>query len=175
MGDLYEKIRKEPGEKGRPSLPLLIIGAVLLLSLMGLIIVRPIYEHRKFMGFLGSLSESTVSAAAEDSLRCEREGQPPLRLTLENTYAVYNKLLATGRGTRSRDIPQESGVLLDYGNGATLELWPRTFTGKGRTEGVFVRYTDPAGGVYAYYTNRTSYSNLLSVLTARDNPPWDGE
>ena len=176
MGDLYEKVRKEPaGKRRKLSLPLLITGAVLVLALMGLVIVRPIYEHRRFMGFLGALSESTVYAASHDSLRCEREGQPPLRITPENTYAVYNKILATGRGSRSRDIPQEPGILLDYGNGATLELWRRTFTGKGRTEGVFVRYTDPSGGVYAYHTNRASFSNMAGVLTQQDNPLWEGE
>ncbi|MBO4854536.1 MAG: hypothetical protein J5482_05320 [Oscillospiraceae bacterium] len=175
MSDLYDKVRRKPTEKRHvPSIPLLVTGAVLTLALIvGLIIVRPLYRHREFMRFLSDLSESTVYATVHNSLRCERDGQPPLRITVENAYAIYNKIAASGEGDLRRDVPDEGGILLRYGNGAMLELWQYTYTSGGRREGVLIRYTNPTGGQYIYCTNRSFYSNMSAVLTPKDNPLWE--
>ncbi|MBE6989482.1 MAG: hypothetical protein E7426_01885 [Ruminococcaceae bacterium] len=174
MSDMYEKVQKAGAhERRRPALWIIIVAAVAGLSVLAAIIIHPLYAHRRFMRYIGQLSEDTVYATEADCLRCELADGTALRLTVENAYAVYNKLMVSGRGTHSNDVPAEKGVLLDYGNGATLQLWPQTFTGKGRSEGVFVQYTDAAGESYSYRTNHVSYSNISAAISPQQNPPWE--
>ena len=174
MSDLYIKIHHdEQREKRHLPIPVIVAIALAALALIALLILRPTMSYRRYVAFLESLSADTTYAYANDSLRCERADQPPLRLTGENAYAVYNKLVAAGQGSFGGEAPEGGGVLLDYGNGATLELWPKTFSGSGRRDGLMVRYTDAEGKTTVVSTNRTAYSYFSVLFSPSHNPLWD--
>lgn len=174
MDALYDRVRRN-APRGKRPLPLSVVlgAAVLALLLIAAAIVHPMLQYRRYMAFISSLSEDTVYAAAHDCLRCDRPNQSPVRLTMDNAYAVYNKLLATGNGSEGGNVPESDGALLSYGNGATLELWPKTFSGGGRRDGLMVRYTGVDGNTFVYATNRTSFTYFTAVLTPSQNRLWE--
>lgn len=96
-----------------------------------------------------------------------------LRITQENGYALYGKLFNMG-AVFSRDVPKDGGIRLDYGDGAVMELWPyRLPAGSARSQGLFVRFRNPEGKVYSYYTDRDTFARVTECLSPEHNPAWD--
>lgn len=95
-----------------------------------------------------------------------------LRITQENGYALYRKLFNMN-ATFSRDVPKEDSLRLDYGDGAVLELWPYHLPdGSDRSEGIFVRFVNPEGKTYTYYTDRDTFARVTQCLSPENNPAW---
>lgn len=95
-----------------------------------------------------------------------------LRITQENGYALYRKLFNMNT-TFSRDVPKEDSLRLDYGDGAVLELWPYHLPDSSdRSEGIFVRFVNPEGKTYTYYTDRDTFARVTQCLSPENNPAW---
>ena len=55
-----------------------------------------------------------------------------------------------------------------------MELWPyRLPAGSARSQGLFVRFRNPEGRVYSYYTDRDTFARVTECLSPEHNPAWD--
>ena len=87
-------------------------------------------------------------------------------------FILYGKLFNMN-ATFSRDVPKEDSLRLDYGDGAVLELWPYHLPdGSDRSEGIFVRFVNPEGKTYTYYTDRDTFARVTQCLSPENNPAW---
>lgn len=70
--------------------------------------------------------------------------------------------------------PRAGASAVDYGDGAVMELWPyRLPAGSARSQGLFVRFRNPEGKVYSYYTDRDTFARVTECLSPEHNPAWD--
>ncbi len=172
---LYDAVRKEqPRRRFHPLWAAALVFAVALVTVLGLVISKPQRDHDRFVQCMSEISSSTSYALARKhtSLQAQVDGQS-LRITQENGYALYGKLFNMG-AVFSRDVPKGGGIRLDYGDGAVMELWPyRLPAGSARSQGLFVRFRNPEGKVYSYYTDRDTFARVTECLSSEHNPAWD--
>ena len=125
-----------------------------------------------YRNFIYALSDSTVYCYENNCLRAELEGDT-VRVTGENAYAVY--FLFTKKPGKPRVVaPQEDPhLILDYGDGATLECWSYKMEGSARrTYGIFWRFTSAEGKVFLFDTDDLSLSQIKSRVSLKKNAPW---
>ena len=172
---LYDAVRKEKSRRRfHPLWAAALVFAVALVTVLGLVISKPQRDHDRFVQCMSDISSSTTYAFSGKftSLRARVDGQD-LRITQENGYALYRKLFNMN-ATFSRDVPKEDSLRLDYGDGAVMELWPyRLPAGSARSQGLFVRFRNPEGKVYSYYTDRDTFARVTECLSPENNPAWD--
>ena len=178
---LYDAVRKEqPRRRFHPLWAAALVFAVALVTVLGLVIsvgiilLTVLLDHDRFVQCMSEISSSTSYALARKhtSLQAQVDGQS-LRITQENGYALYGKLFNMG-AVFSRDVPKGGGIRLDYGDGAVMELWPyRLPAGSARSQGLFVRFRNPEGKVYSYYTDRDTFARVTECLSPEHNPAWD--
>lgn len=171
---LYDAERKEQSRRRFHLLwAAALVFAVALVTVLGLVISKPQRDHDRFIRCMSEISSSTTYALARKhtSLQAQVDGQS-LRITQENGYALYGKLFNMN-ATFSRDVPKEDSLRLDYGDGAVLELWPYHLPdGSDRSEGIFVRFVNPEGKTYTYYTDRDTFARVTQCLSPENNPAW---
>lgn len=174
---LYDSVHKEkPRRRIHPLWVAALAFAAALVTVLGLTISKPQRDHDRFIRCMSAISTSTTNSlnGKVSRLRAHIDGCD-LRITQENGYALYGKLFNMNGVTFSRNVPQEEGVRLDYGDGAVLELWSYPLpAGSARSEGVFVRFTDPDGKTFSYYTDRDTLSRVTGCLSPDENPAWGG-
>ena len=146
---LYDAVRKEKSRRRfHPLWAAALVFAVALVTVLGLVISKPQRDHDRFVQCMSEISSSTA-------------------------YALYGKLFNMG-AVFSRDVPKDGGIRLDYGDGAVMELWPyRLPAGSARSQGLFVRFRNPEGKVYSYYTDRDTFARVTECLSPEHNPAWD--
>ena len=75
--------------------------------------------------------------------------------------------------TFSRDVPKEDkpppGLRRRGGAGAVAYHLP---DGSDRSEGIFVRFVNPEGKTYTYYTDRDTFARVTQCLSPENNPAW---
>ena len=160
---LYDAVRRERPRRRHPMWAVALAFAAALVTVLGLTISKPQRDHDRFItyAFSGKFT----------SLRVRVDGQD-LRITQENGYALYGKLFNMN-ATFSRDVPKEDSLRLDYGDGAVLELWPYHLPDSSdRSEGIFVRFVNPEGKTYTYYTDRDTFARVTQCLSPENNPAW---
>lgn len=171
---LYDAVRKEqPRRRFHPLWAAALAFAVALVTVLGLVISKPQRDHDRFVQCMSEISSSTTYALARKhtNLQAQVDGQS-LRITQENGYALYGKLFNMG-AVFSRDVPKEDSLRLDYGDGAVLELWPYHLPDSSdRSEGIFVRFVNPEGKTYTYYTDRDAFARVTQCLSPENNPAW---
>ena len=171
---LYDAVRKEQSRRRFHPLWAALVFAMALVTVLGLVISKPQRDHDRFVQCMSEISSSTTYALARKhtNLQAQVDGQS-LRITQENGYALYGKLFNMG-AVFSRDVPKDGGIRLDYGDGAVMELWPyRLPAGSARSQGLFVRFRNPEGKVYSYYTDRDTFARVTECLSPEHNPAWD--
>lgn len=172
---LYDAVRREekPRRRWHPMWVVALAFAAALVTALGLTISKPHRDHDRFIRCMSDISSSTTYAFSGKftSLRARVDGQD-LRITQENGYALYGKLFNMN-ATFSRDVPKEDSLRLDYGDGAVLELWPYHLPDSSdRSEGIFVRFVNPEGKTYTYYTDRDAFARVTQCLSPENNPAW---
>lgn len=172
---LYDAVRREekPRRRWHPMWVVALAFAAALVTALGLTISKPQRDHDRFIRCMSDISSSTTYAFSGKftSLRARVDGQD-LRITQENGYALYGKLFNMN-ATFSRDVPKEDSLRLDYGDGAVLELWPYHLPDSSdRSEGIFVRFVNPEGKTYTYYTDRDAFARVTQCLSPENNPAW---
>ena len=174
MHDLYERIQPAPRSRGnRP----LIIALVVCLIVLAVVIGTSVWStlnQRRFWSYIGDFSSSVSYAYEHDCLRADVNGQS-LRVDGEISYAIYNKISIAGIGRRRSGQPSGESILLDYGDGSTLQLWHVSLSGEDliRDHGVFLCYTNPQGKSYSYDTDKLSYEDFELYLSPLRNPLWE--
>lgn len=177
---LYDAVRTPRPRKRDPRLLACIAIALTLVLLAFFPILWAAHLQRQYRHFISGLGESVLYAKAQGSLYVRQNGRQfrarvdgqDLRITQENGYALYGKLFNMN-ATFSRDVPKEDSLRLDYGDGAVLELWPYHLPdGSDRSEGIFVRFVNPEGKIYTYYTDRDTFARVTQCLSPENNPAW---
>ena len=71
-------------------------------------------------------------------------------------------------------VPELGNAALNsLGDGAVLELWPYHLPDSSdRSEGIFVRFVNPEGKTYTYYTDRDTFARVTQCLSPENNPAW---
>ena len=160
---LYDAVRKEKSRRRfHPLWAAALVFAVALVTVLGLVISKPQRDHDRFVQCMSEISSSTAYALARKhtNLQAQVDGQS-LRITQENGYALYGKLFNMG-AVFSRDVPKDGGIRLD-----------RLPAGSARSQGLFVRFRNPEGKVYSYYTDRDTFARVTECLSPEHNPAWD--
>lgn len=171
---MYDKV--QPRRKSRRNGPLIIAAAVcmaVILTVFGLL-AWSIRYHWRFQRFIGGLSNSTTYAYDSNSLMAQVDGAR-LCISGENTYHIYSYIISGGMGRVVRTLPEEEGVLLDYGDGTRLRLWDVASEGYGaiRERSLLICYEDAEGSIYAYATDKLTLETVQTrYLSLRGNAPW---
>ncbi|MBR5536709.1 MAG: hypothetical protein IKU58_02270 [Clostridia bacterium] len=152
---MYEQIQRTQRKRGNRKLWIsLILWGVVAAVLTALIIFGFRYRAN-FREFLGDLSDSTQYALDNNSLYLTVEGDTFLVIR-KNIRKFYNAVAIAGSGRLVSAPDRQADILLDYGNGCTLELWQTQVKNarNNRGIGMVVRYTDGEGKTYTYDTDR---------------------
>ena len=166
MGKPLQRYRGTPG-----FYVLLIIGALIFFSIAALIVSGIRFQFR-YRSFVHALSDATVYAYENHSLRAELE-EDIVRVSGDNAYDLYF-LFSKKQAKKRTTLPEgEPGLTLDYGNGALLECWScKMEESARRTYGVFWRFTDPDGNVWMYDTDDLGLYKIQRVVSLEWNEPW---
>lgn len=127
MSDMYEKVSRpeRPAPPGAGDSPRHCSGSgclghrsVVAVRLWRFVGVRP-----KFYQFVSALSDSTIYAYDNHTLRAEGNGQS-VRVSGDNAYAIYRGMSAWSPTGLPRRLPAgEADLALDYGEGTCLQVW----------------------------------------------------
>lgn len=178
MSDMYEKVSR-PERRPRPgagdSLGIALAAAVLaigvwLLSVFGVLSVRP-----KFYQFVSALSDSTIYAYDNHTLRAEGNGQS-VRVSGDNAYAIYRGMSAWSPTGLPRRLPAgEADLALDYGEGTCLQVWIwKEKNGQPKAHGLSVLLETGAGERFVLEFGSASISPLerWTAADAIGNELW---
>lgn len=177
MAGLYQQIRRNDGRRKRSARgTAVLVGCVAVF--LAVVVASVIWfggARVRFYRFVGMLSNSTVYAYENDSLRASGQGCD-LRLSDENIYGLYNYITAIGQDTEKLTVPKEDpDLVLDYGNGAVMYVW-EVYLGKQNgfdRYGVQLLFTDADGSRYTYRSRRLSMGDIMArYLSVEKNDPW---
>lgn len=167
--DMYARVQTNRRSKRDIGLWVALAACVLVLLLCIAPMVWGCWYQLRFRAFVSELSDCTVYAYENDCLSLETGGQT-LLLDGEEGYNLYRRLCDAGPG-RLGSVPQEApAAVVDYGNGAAMELWSVKLVNSGtnREYGLFLCYTSPAGEQFAYDTDQlTAESVIQRLITAQ--------
>lgn len=144
--DLYARVRR-PQERPKPQrhrLRFVLAGAclVVLAAVVGFFVWQLGYRSRHF-AFVSALSASTTNAYGQDSLTARFDGRE-FHVDRENAHNLYAYLTADV-GQEPWFPPKDNpDLVLDYGDGSTLQMWQDTAAWDGHSQ-LYVLHTDPEG------------------------------
>ena len=166
---MYEDITaKETKSVGNRKLTVYVcISVAILLFVMTLLIGGYMY-YGSFRTFVTDFSNATSVTYRKGSVTVTTETET-FTLSDENVYFVYNSIVNAGRGRLGQPPERAADVVLHYQFGGKLELWEVKLDDRqSRTDqGLFLRFTNLTGEVYAYDTDRLTLDRL--PLSAKDN------
>lgn len=166
---MYKSSHKYRGTPG--FYVLLVVTALIFISIAALIVSGILFQFR-YRSFVHALSDATVYAYENHTLRADME-EDSVRVSGDNAYDLYflfSKKQAKKRTESPEGLP---GIYLDYGNGAVLECWSCKMENSARrTYGVFWRFTAPDGKVWMYDTDDLGLYKIQRVVSLEMNEPW---
>lgn len=166
---MYEELgtQKRKMENNRKLVMLICICAAVLLLVTALLIGAYLY-YGSFRQFVGDFSSATSVTYRKGSVSVTTQ-EESFVLSGENVYFVYNAIVNAGRGRLAEAPERAPDAVLDYQFGGVLELWEVDLKdSSSRTEnGLFIRFTNLRGEVYAYDTDRLTLDRL--PLSAQKN------
>lgn len=165
---------RPPRQRRELVLPIALAAAAALLVMLAVLVVYPVWYQFHYRDFVAAFSDSTTYAYHSDSLHARSEGWSS-RVTGENDYHVY-ALLTDEPGRLRRSVPEEEpGVVLDYGDGATLELWEVELTDVSarQPDGVLWRFVSAEGETWIYDSDAVRYQKLLLTVDILHNEAWE--
>ncbi len=162
---------KKPFHLDRTMVIVLLIGAALALPVLNLI-VSSIQYQRSYRHFLYELSVATVYATDNNVLKAQQKDETA-RVSHKHAYTLFGHFSKDRLKPRSSAPEEPPALILDYGNGATMECWKvRLEETAARKNGVFWRFTAPSAEVWMYDTDQVSIEGLLRPASVSENEPW---
>ena len=152
---MYEQVRRIQPKSNNRKLWLALAACGMVLAVLTALVIFGFRYRANFRNFLSDLSNSTNYALEHNSLYLTVDGDTFLVIR-KNVRKFYNSVAIAGSGRPASGLEREADIKLDYGNGATLELWETKVKNarNNRGMGMVVRYTDSEGAVYCYDTDR---------------------
>ena len=166
---MYEKLitKKQKIVGNKKLVTMVSISVAILLFVTALLLGGYLY-YGSFRIFVQDFSRATSVNYRKGSVTVTTE-EENFVLTDENVYYVYNAIVNAGRGRLAEAPERKPDALLKYQFGGTLELWEVDLknTSSQRDSGLFLRFTNMDGEVYAYDTDRLTLDRL--PLSEKDN------
>jgi hypothetical protein len=165
---MYENIKKDAANRKDVSIwvGLIFAIAVMLAVIIPVIIgarAQHVY-HTMFREMAHSAVYSRNHASAWLYVGDEKYFYPAERTSELFTFLADG---GSGKPQRERDLPNTEYVLLDYGDGATLQIWYAKVKGNyggPLQDGLLLSYVNPEGKRYSYTTNALYVSELEPYL-----------
>lgn len=177
---MYENVRRTKGPglyrlRGNLFLTGGILACVAVAVLViGLVVYAGWYQLR-FRSFLRDLSDSTIYAYDNHTLRAEGNGQS-VRVSGDNAYAIYRGMSAWSPTGLPRRLPAgEADLALDYGEGTCLQVWIwKEKNGQPKAHGLSVLLETGAGERFVLEFGSASISPLerWTAADAIGNELW---
>ena len=163
--DITEKKQKSAGNR---KLAIYVSISVAVLLFVTALLLGGYLYYGSFRTFVTDFSNATSVTYRKGSVTVVTE-EETFTLSDENVYFVYNSIVNAGRGRLGQPPERKPDVVLQYQFGGTLELWEvQLDDGQSRRDqGLFLRFTNLTGEVYAYDTDRLTLDRL--PLTQKDN------
>lgn len=165
MPELYDHVRtpKTPRWDGKLVASIAICVAVAVAVLTP--VAQMLYYEKQFRGFIAELSESTVYAYRQNTLQVTRDGVTEIGEG-EWGYTLFGCISRAGVGKPRKELPEEEPIELNYGNGATLQLWevPIPERGARNPKGVLVHYVGVDGVAYTYDSDKLQFYEVVNSL-----------
>lgn len=150
---------------------ILILGVAILVIIVisGAIIWMGSLTH-SYNKFKSDFKNCVLYVENNDHMRADHEGIS-VHVSPRNAQFIYNELLNGGYYENDFIIPQEDGLVLDFGNDYILKIW------EAENSGVNVLFIDPDQKEFKYQTGEaTRYSALLILSSSKGanypNEPW---
>ena len=142
------------------SLIIVLAGALIWMSSL-------MYTYNKFKS---DFRNCILYVENNDYMRADHEGIS-VHVSPKNAVFIYNEIVNGGYIVNDFNIPQEEGLVLDFGNGYLLKVWEVD------TSSVNVLFIDPDQNEFKYQTSEiTRYSTLLILSSVKGanypNEPW---
>lgn len=175
MSDLYEKVAR-PAERPKRRknsmwMFLLLAAAVVVIVIWVLSVYGTLSLRPRFYDFVSALSNSTVYAYENGSLRSEADGETA-RVTSDNAYAFYNALTVFSPSQLLRKPPSApADLILDYGDGSRLQLWQME---ESQGYGFHLSYENAAGDRFLFTFKSGNLYPLKQYVSLVNNGPWEG-
>ena len=125
------------------------------------------YSYNKFKS---DLRNCILYVENNDNMRADHEGIS-VHVSPRNAQFIYNELLNGGYYVNDFSLPQEDGLVLDFGNDYILKVW------EADTSGVNVLFIDPDKNEFKYQTNEATRFSAVLILSSikgvnYPNEPW---
>lgn len=167
--ELYDRILEPRKPRPHQGLKISMVFVILIFligcgSLIWLAQYRVNYQH-----YTIDLVESVSYACKNDCLKATVDGEE-LKISEDNAHKLFTYILFATAGRPRYTPPEGDVILLEFGEGATLQLSEVIFKEK---KNLFLWYTDSKGETYGYITNKISFSTIrVTYLLDKDNVPW---
>ena len=125
------------------------------------------YSYNRFKG---DLRNCILYVENNDNMRADHEGIS-VHVSPRNAQFIHNEIVNGGYYVNDFIIPQEDGLVLDFGNDYILKVWDAD------TSVVNVLFIDPDQNEFKFQTSETTrYSALLILSSIKGanypNEPW---
>lgn len=152
---MYEQVIRKTSKENNRKMWLALAACGVVVVILTVLIVFGFRYRANFRQFLVDLSNSTEYALEHNSLYLTVDGDTFLVIR-KNIKKFYNTVAIAGSGRPASRLSRNADIKLDYGNGATLELWEAKVKNarNNRGIGMVVCFTDTDGAEYCYDTDR---------------------
>lgn len=143
----------------------LIVGVAALAVVLAVPLVqsgRLLHAHHDFVQ---DLSASAAYGRQHGTTTVEVDGEAR-DASYDQVSRLIQAIVDLGMGKPSDAMPDDPGIVVSFGDGSTLALWPAAITEASREsdEGVLVRYVRPDGSVFSYDTDRITYEDARGMF-----------
>ena len=148
------------------ALKAILIGVIIL----AVIVILPLFyfmrSSYRYHSYVKDLTTSFVYGESSNTITVA-SGDEIIHVKKTSAQRLYSVITQTGMGKPAKDVPEEAGMLITFGDGAALEIRPAVITEKGRTNdtGIWFCYTDISGKTFAYDTDKLQYENLRIIVS----------
>jgi hypothetical protein len=108
---------------------------------------------------VGDLSESTLYTYDNGGLVAVIDGAER-DIKYENMYNLMLYISITGEGKTKSKVPTDEPVVLQYADGATMELWDVAPADGERSHKLFLRFTNADGKAYSYISDQMTLDTI---------------
>jgi hypothetical protein len=138
-------------------LPVIVIAAIFLWNVLYM------FDYKNFKV---EFAASVAYAQENDCLRAEYGGEV-MRITSHNANSIYTAVTGGGFAGYEKEAPSQDGLFLDFGDGASMQVWSAGDTG------LIVHYTNADTDIFYRTSDDTRYINLERIVSAEwGNTPW---
>lgn len=165
--DMYASAREAKLPRWDVRLWITVAVCMVLLIITCIPIVASVRYQQNYRNFWNDLADSSNYAQTYGTFTLEMDGQRRPLDPLGSYQTFLRQLSLAGSGRVGKAPEEQPAAVLEYGDGARMELWSVPLEGYRTTEleyGLFVRFTNGEGKSYGYDTEALSLESVLSIL-----------